>query len=103
LDEVNLPTSFNDVDFCLRLRREGLRIVYTPLAELRHHESASRRIDREADRHYGLILRQRWGSDLQPDPYWSVRWNADLAARPGFAFAESSVGMSAQASQTAAA
>ena len=41
-DEVNLPVAFNDVDFCLRLRRAGFLIVWTPHAELYHHESASR-------------------------------------------------------------
>ncbi|MBI4637605.1 MAG: glycosyltransferase [Candidatus Rokubacteria bacterium] len=34
--------AFNDVDFCLRLRRRGYLVVYTPLALLYHHESASR-------------------------------------------------------------
>ena len=31
--------------FCLRLRRKGWRIVWTPYAELRHHESKSRGSD----------------------------------------------------------
>lgn len=41
MDE-SLRVAFNDVDLCLRLRRAGYRVVYTPLAELHHHESASR-------------------------------------------------------------
>jgi GT2 family glycosyltransferase len=41
LDEC-LRIAFNDVDLCLRLRRAGYRVIYTPLAELYHHESASR-------------------------------------------------------------
>jgi ADP-heptose:LPS heptosyltransferase/GT2 family glycosyltransferase len=32
----------NDLDFCLRARRQGLSVVYTPHAELMHHELASR-------------------------------------------------------------
>ena len=32
----------NDLDFCLRLGRAGLRVVYTPYATLIHHEMASR-------------------------------------------------------------
>ena len=32
----------NDVDFCLRMWRAGLRVVYTPHATLIHHEMASR-------------------------------------------------------------
>ena len=42
LNEINLAVAFNDVDFCLRLRARGFRIVWTPHAELYHHESASR-------------------------------------------------------------
>ncbi|MCI8210921.1 glycosyl transferase family 2 [Pseudomonas sp. S25] len=42
LDEVNLKVAFNDVDFCLRLREAGYVNVFTPFAELYHHESATR-------------------------------------------------------------
>lgn len=46
-DEVDgfdeqLAVAFNDVDFCLRVRDAGYDIVYTPLAELVHHESYTR-------------------------------------------------------------
>ena len=42
LDEVNLKVAYNDVDFCLRVREAGYRNVWTPYAELYHHESATR-------------------------------------------------------------
>ncbi|MBD3270375.1 glycosyltransferase [Candidatus Peregrinibacteria bacterium] len=42
LNENELAVSFNDLDFCLRLREKGYLIVYTPFAELYHHESLSR-------------------------------------------------------------
>jgi glycosyltransferase involved in cell wall biosynthesis/2-polyprenyl-3-methyl-5-hydroxy-6-metoxy-1,4-benzoquinol methylase len=42
LNEVELQVSCNDVDFCLRLREAGYRNVWTPYAELYHHESATR-------------------------------------------------------------
>lgn len=45
LDEQNLAVTFNDVDFCLRLRQKGYLIVYTPYATLYHHESLSRGYD----------------------------------------------------------
>jgi GT2 family glycosyltransferase len=41
-DEENLKIAFNDIDFCLKLRARGYRILYTPEAELYHHEHASR-------------------------------------------------------------
>lgn len=37
-----LEVAFNDIDFCLRLLKSGYRNVWTPHAELVHHESASR-------------------------------------------------------------
>ena len=41
LDE-GFAVAFNDVDFCLRVRDAGRRIVWTPYAWLYHHESKSR-------------------------------------------------------------
>jgi GT2 family glycosyltransferase len=41
-NEVDLKVAFNDVDFCLRLEAMGKLNVYTPFAELYHHESVSR-------------------------------------------------------------
>ena len=68
LDEA-LQVAFNDIDFCLRLRAAGYRNVWTPFAELYHHESASRgsedteekkqRFAREVE-----LMQQRWGEQL---------------------------------------
>jgi GT2 family glycosyltransferase len=44
-DEVNLPVTFNDIDFCLRVADYGYRVVWTPYAELFHLECASRGLD----------------------------------------------------------
>jgi O-antigen biosynthesis protein len=41
-DAIRYPVAFNDVDFCLRLREQGQKILWTPRACLYHHESASR-------------------------------------------------------------
>jgi GT2 family glycosyltransferase len=67
-DEVNLAVAYNDVDYCLRLRERGLRVLYTPYARLRHHESASRGLvnnPREA-----AYMQRRWGKALLNDPYY---------------------------------
>ena len=45
LDEENFAVSYNDVDFCLRLRERGLLNVFTPYAEATHYESKSRGLD----------------------------------------------------------
>jgi glycosyltransferase involved in cell wall biosynthesis len=39
----------SDVELCLRARRRGLRVVYTPYARLLHHEGATRQTDVPAD------------------------------------------------------
>lgn len=62
--------AYNDVDLCLRLRRKGYVIVYTPFAVLYHHESATRGtlhpLDEEA------LYRQLWGEMIsQGDPYYN--------------------------------
>ncbi len=72
LDAQELPTSYNDVDLCLRLRRQGYRILLTPLAKLIHHESASRRIDAR-DEGYRMTVRERWSKPLRQERFWSSR------------------------------
>jgi len=42
LNEKDLAIAFNDVDFCLKVREAGYRNIFTPYAELYHHESAAR-------------------------------------------------------------
>lgn len=42
LNETELATALNDVDFCLRLRERGLLNVFTPACEAYHLESVSR-------------------------------------------------------------
>ncbi|HMP61216.1 MAG TPA: glycosyltransferase family 2 protein [Gemmatales bacterium] len=86
LDEIGLPTSFNDVDYCMRLRREGLRLVQTPLARLLHHESASRQLEPASEARYARVLWERWGDLLSPDPFWSPNWNGDPVGQPGLSF-----------------
>lgn len=75
LDE-NLAVAFNDVDFCLRLRSAGYRNVWTPYAELVHHESASRGAEDnpvKRARFQGEVrfMQERWGAALHHDPYYS--------------------------------
>jgi GT2 family glycosyltransferase len=41
LDELYHPAYYEDLDFCLRLRRAGLRVVYEPGARAIHHEASS--------------------------------------------------------------
>ena len=42
LNEKDLRIAFNDIDFCLRVHARGYRNIFTPHAQLYHHESISR-------------------------------------------------------------
>jgi glycosyltransferase involved in cell wall biosynthesis len=81
--DENLPSNFNDVDFCLRVREAGLQIVWTPYADLIHHESASRgrnfgsawraQVIREAD-----YMQAKWGEQLRRDPFYNPNLSHSL-------------------------
>jgi GT2 family glycosyltransferase len=90
MDERNLPTSYNDVDFCLRLLEKGYRNVWTPYALLYHHESKTRGPDNTAvkrRRAYAELyyFHQKWGHLVVRDPYYNP--NLTLAAED-FSLAE---------------
>lgn len=81
-DEARLAVAFNDIDFCLKVRRAGYRNVWTPFAELYHHESASRGIEDSPDkleRFAGEIatMRDRWGPVLDHDPAYNPNLTAE--------------------------
>lgn len=76
LDEA-LQVAFNDIDFCLRLGQAGYRNIWTPFAELYHHESASRGsedTEEKKQRFSGEVelMQRRWGERLQCDPAYNI-------------------------------
>ncbi|HEY0649274.1 glycosyltransferase family 2 protein [Phenylobacterium sp.] len=76
LDADRLAVAFNDVDLCLKLRARGYDVVWTPHAELVHHESATRGDDRSPAEQARFdaelaALRDRWGKALDDDPFYS--------------------------------
>jgi len=76
MDAKNLPVAFNDIDFCLRLRESGWRTVWTPFAELIHHESITRGPDTEGERAIRFsgeirYMKDRWGDVLREDPAYN--------------------------------
>ena len=89
LDE-ELAVAYNDVDFCLRLRRRGMLNVYVPQALLFHYESKSRGYDDKGERHERFLsesqlFRDRWQNIIDDgDPYYNVNlskevpWKAEI-------------------------
>ena len=82
LDE-NFEVAFNDVDMCMRIRKAGYLIVWTPFAELYHYESKSRGMDDSPEkrkRFVGEVTRfqTRWAKELADgDPYYNPNFSLD--------------------------
>lgn len=81
-DEINLPMTFNDVDYCLKLRQKGYLIVYTPYAVLYYHKSVSRDYEdtpekQERFRKEVEYMKRKWGEKLLKDPYYNPNLTLD--------------------------
>ena len=68
--DPRFKVTYNDVDFCLRLRQQGYLIVYTPFAVLYHHESATRGMLRPLEEE--VLYWKLWGDVItRGDPYYN--------------------------------
>jgi GT2 family glycosyltransferase len=65
---TQLPLNFNDIDYCLKVGRLGLRIVFDPDTTLYHFESSSR--SAEVSAWEVELLHERHGG-VVPDPYYN--------------------------------
>jgi GT2 family glycosyltransferase len=82
-DEHHLPVWFNDVDFCLKVRNAGLRVLYEPSIFAVHHESKSLAFSSaEAERKAlftasAAVMADRWSEAMRVDPGFNphyARW-----------------------------
>ncbi|MCD6560929.1 MAG: glycosyltransferase family 2 protein [Deltaproteobacteria bacterium] len=64
-----LAVAYNDVDFCLRIKKAGYKNVYTPYAELYHHEYLSRGAEDNP------VKRKRYQKEV--DYMWAT-WKKEL-------------------------
>ena len=83
LNEIDLKVAFNDVDFCLRIRKKGYRNVWTPYAELYHHESATRGYDNTPEKQKRFnseveYMRENWRVELENDTMYSPNLTLDF-------------------------
>lgn len=81
--DEKLAVAFNDVDFCLKVRKEKLLIVYNPFVELYHYESKSRGQDDTKEKQkrfakeYELFVK-RWSRAIaKGDPYYNKNYRLD--------------------------
>ena len=80
-DEIGLPVAFSDVDYALKMRASGLKILWTPEITLFHHKSKTRGLDHldeekqaraDAER---AVIETRWDSmaiDPSLNPVWHM-------------------------------
>jgi len=82
--DEQLVVAGNDVDFCLRLLKQGYRHVVLPHVLLYHHESKSRgEIDSSSQKLRVALeiafMQKRWPKIWMPDPYYSPHFNQKKA------------------------
>ncbi len=75
--DERLAVAFNDVDLCMRIRRRGYWIVWTPFAELTHYESRTRGPEDSAEKLWraeqeASTFIETWRDELREgDPFYS--------------------------------
>jgi glycosyltransferase involved in cell wall biosynthesis len=80
--DENLKIAFNDVDYCLKVRKKNYEIIYTPYAELYHHESITRGANNsplkiEIHNKEVHFMLSKWKNTLEYDPYYSINLTID--------------------------
>lgn len=89
-----LAVAYNDVDYCLKARTSGYQVIWTPFAELIHHESLSRGYDEHPKQRDRLAKESElfvnlWKDFLDDDPAYSPNLtlestNFSLSDQPRF-------------------
>ncbi len=71
--------AFNDVDLCLKVQQAGYTNIWTPHAELYHHESKSRGQSHQRNffnklkhRKEVRLMKQQWHETLANEPHWKA-------------------------------
>ena len=72
--DEKLSGALADVDLCLKMRRAGYLIVYTPLAKLCWDPSPPEEVDASAE----VVMRQRWSDVLERDPYYNPNLSREV-------------------------
>lgn len=82
--DEKLAVAFNDVDFCLKIRKEKKAVIYNPYVQAYHYESKSRGLDTETKekqerfaKEYAIFVK-RWRVFLgKRDEYFNINFRLD--------------------------
>jgi GT2 family glycosyltransferase len=73
--DESLSGTLADVDLCLKMKRAGHLIVYTPFAKLYWHEAQPDKVDASGE----AIMRERWAGILDGDSYYNANLSRERA------------------------
>lgn len=74
-DEQDFGVAYNDVDYCLRVRATGHRVIYTPQAQLMHWGSATRGVTFDDAEHIAFVRRYPTFRDPYVSPHLGLDGN----------------------------
>ena len=74
-DEKDFGVAYNDVDYCLRVRARGRRVIYTPQARLMHWGSATRGVTFDDAEHIAFVRRYPSFRDPYLSPHLGLEGN----------------------------
>jgi GT2 family glycosyltransferase len=75
--EESMPTDFNDVDFCLKIQKLGLKVIYDPELLALHYESYTRSRMREGMQLFKdarMLMLKKWGRKTFKNDYFLISY-----------------------------
>jgi GT2 family glycosyltransferase len=79
--DLAMPWRGADVDYCLKAIHAGLRVVFTPYAELRSIPESG--LDTDVDAAALAALAARWPTSFDRDPYYNPNLSREMPYRLG--------------------
>lgn len=78
----NLQVAFNDIDFCLEVRKKGYWNIWLPQVQLIHYESKSRGYEDTPEKQARftnevMYMKNKWPEELLEDPFYNPNLTKD--------------------------
>jgi GT2 family glycosyltransferase len=78
-----MRVEFSDIDYCLKVRSIGLRVIYTPFSTMYHFESSSRSLEaattrRQRESEERAIFMRRWRRLMGHDPFYNRHFGSRM-------------------------
>jgi O-antigen biosynthesis protein len=77
------PTSYNDVDLCIRFYKEGFRCLYNPMVKAYHYESKTRPVERN-EIEFQKRIKSDYSDIFYSDPFYNPNLSLDNEQFRGF-------------------